>query len=140
MPQISFNRARLRAWGIPTVALVAGAGLGVGAMALWGPDASGSADAMARDAMVAESGGEQTVTVGLETLEESIDASGTLAAVSSSDLSFEASGAVTKVNVEEGDTVEKGDVIAVIDTLQAHGVAALGGGGPREGRGRPVQP
>ncbi|WP_084076789.1 efflux RND transporter periplasmic adaptor subunit [Demequina sp. NBRC 110057] len=116
MPTLTFNRARVRAWGIPAVALLAGAGLGIGAMALWGPDEAATPEAMGMDA--AGGGGQQTVTVGLETLEETVDATGALAAVSSSDLAFEASGTVTKVNVEEGDTVEKGDVIAVIDTLQ----------------------
>ncbi len=115
MPKITFRGTRVRAWGVPAIALLAGAGLGVGAMALWGP-ASDSAAAEGFADM--GDAGTQTVTVSLQTLEESVSASGTLAAVSSSDLAFEASGEVTDVYVEEGDTVEEGDVIAEIDTLQ----------------------
>ncbi|WP_084100293.1 efflux RND transporter periplasmic adaptor subunit [Demequina sp. NBRC 110051] len=115
MPQFTFSRARLRAWGIPAATLVAGAGIGVGAMALWGPAGTDTAQAMGRGATAG--GGTQTVTVALQTLEETVDATGTLAAVTSSALAFEASGEVTTVNVEEGDTVAEGDVIAEIDTL-----------------------
>ncbi|WNM26275.1 biotin/lipoyl-binding protein [Demequina capsici] len=114
MPKITFRWSRVRAWGIPIVALVAGAGLGVGAMALWGP---GGDSAQALPAIDSASG-QQTVTVGLQTLEESVSATGTLAAVSSSDLAFQASGQVTAVYHEAGDTVAAGDVIAEIDTLQ----------------------
>ncbi|WP_062384824.1 efflux RND transporter periplasmic adaptor subunit [Demequina iriomotensis] len=114
MPQNSSRWTRARRWGIPTGTLLAGAGLGAGAMALWGPASTEPVDGLRS----MEAAGQQTTTVGLQTLEETVSASGTLAAVSSGSLAFEASGTVTKVNVEEGDTVEAGDVIARIDTLQ----------------------
>lgn len=113
MPENTSRGARLRAWGLPVAAAVAGAGLGVGGMYVWGPaqtpeltDAAGAAR------------GQQTVTVGLQTLEESVSATGTLAAVTTTSLAFDASGSVTAVYVEAGDTVAAGDVIATIDTLQ----------------------
>ncbi|WP_082110253.1 efflux RND transporter periplasmic adaptor subunit [Demequina phytophila] len=114
MPHNPSRWTRVRTWGVPAGAVLAGVGLGAGAMALWGPED----DPQGRDALAADGGGTQTVTVGLQTLEESVSATGTLAAVASDSLAFEASGTVTKVKVEEGDVVEKGDVIATIDTLQ----------------------
>ena len=108
MPKNTPRWTRVRRWGIPAGAVLAGVGIGAGAMALWGPE-----EEQSREGLAADAGGTQTVTVGLQTLEESVSATGTLAAVSSDALAFEASGTVTKVNVEAGDTVEKGDVIAL---------------------------
>ncbi|WP_082099677.1 efflux RND transporter periplasmic adaptor subunit [Demequina maris] len=113
MPKNPSRWTRVRTWGVPAGAVLAGAGLGAGAMALWG----GGGDE-AREGLAMEDAGTQTVTVGLQTLEESVSATGTLAAVSTDALAFEASGEVTAVYVEAGDVVEKGDVIAEIDTLQ----------------------
>ncbi|SEJ48454.1 efflux RND transporter periplasmic adaptor subunit [Demequina mangrovi] len=113
MPQNSSRWNRARTWVVPTGTLLAGAGLGAGAMALWG-----SADEPVQADRSMEAAGQQTVTVGLETLEESVSASGSLVAVTTDSLAFEASGTVTKVKVEAGDHVEAGDVIARIDTLQ----------------------
>ncbi|WP_062312975.1 efflux RND transporter periplasmic adaptor subunit [Demequina rhizosphaerae] len=93
--------------------MLAGAGLGAGAMTLWG----GGGD-QEQGGLAMEDAGTQTVTVGLQTLEESVSASGTLAAVATDSLAFEASGEVTAVYVEAGDVVAEGDVIAKIDTLQ----------------------
>ncbi|WP_159451426.1 efflux RND transporter periplasmic adaptor subunit [Demequina sp. NBRC 110054] len=115
MPKISLRWNRARKWVIPAAALVAGAGVGVGAMYLWGPSSAGDQEAFAMEGM--EDAGQQTMTVSLQTLEESVEASGTLAAVSTDSLSFDASGEVTAVYFEEGDYVEEGDVIAEIDTL-----------------------
>ncbi|WP_062517880.1 efflux RND transporter periplasmic adaptor subunit [Demequina gelatinilytica] len=103
----------MRAWGIPTGTLLAGAGLGAGAMALWGTGSDPVQETRSMDAS-----GQQTVTVSLQTLEETVSATGSLAAVSTDSLAFEASGTVTAVNVAAGDVVEEGDVIATIDTLQ----------------------
>ncbi|WP_410185287.1 efflux RND transporter periplasmic adaptor subunit [Aeromicrobium sp. MLTX1] len=50
------------------------------------------------------------------TLEDTVTGSGTLAARRSSTLAFDSSGTVTKVRVEAGDTVRKGEVLATIDT------------------------
>ena len=113
MPKNFFRWTRVRSWGVPAVAAVAGAGLGAGAMALWG-----TTDEPAQAAFSVADAGQQTVTVGLQTLEESVSASGTLAAVTTDSLAFEASGEVITVNVEAGDVVAAGDVIAEIDTLQ----------------------
>ncbi|WP_297081814.1 efflux RND transporter periplasmic adaptor subunit [uncultured Demequina sp.] len=118
MPDSTSRPSRLRAWGTPAIALVAGASLGVGGMILWGPSADPAGEVLAQGAPGAGEGGTQTLTVGLETLEESVSVSGTLAAVSSSALAFEAAGTVTDVYVEAGDTVAEGDPIAEIDTLQ----------------------
>jgi len=60
----------------------------------------------------------QTATVGTSTFEKSVSATGSLTPTVDEDVSFAASGTVTSVNVAEGDTVKKGDVLATIDTLQ----------------------
>ncbi len=113
MPKNTSRWTRVRAWGIPTGTLLAGAGLGAGAMALWGTGSDPVQETRSMDAS-----GQQTVTVSLQTLEETVSATGSLAAVSTDSLAFEASGTVTAVNVAAGDVVEEGDVIATIDTLQ----------------------
>jgi len=114
MPKNSSRWNRARSWGIPLVALAAGAGLGAGAMVLWGTDSEPTQAAFG----AAEDSSQQTLTVELQTLEESVSATGTVAAVTSGSLAFEASGKVIAVNFEAGDVVEAGDVIAQIDTLQ----------------------
>ncbi|WP_062460475.1 efflux RND transporter periplasmic adaptor subunit [Demequina soli] len=114
MPKNTTRWTRVRTWGIPLGAAVGGAGICAGAFALWG---TGGDDAQAASAMDGAAQ-QQTVTVGLQTLEQSVSATGSLAAVKSDSLAFAASGKVTKVDVEAGDTVKKGDVIATIDTLQ----------------------
>jgi len=83
-------------------------------MVLWGTDSEPTQAAFG----AAEDSSQQTLTVELQTLEESVSATGTVAAVTSGSLAFEASGKVIAVNFEAGDVVEAGDVIAQIDTLQ----------------------
>lgn len=70
------------------------------------------------DAVAATTAATQTVAASLTTLEKSVSASGTVAPTVLEEVSFEASGTVTAVNVAAGDTVEAGQVLATIDTLQ----------------------
>ncbi len=99
-----------RKWIIITAAVVVVAAGGVTTALLW-PDGSSSAS---------EAGAVRTLTatVATSTFEKSVTATGTLSPTVAEDVSFEASGTVTKVKVEEGDTVKKGQVLAKIDTLQ----------------------
>lgn len=62
-----------------------------------------------------------TATVSTQTLKQTVTASGTVAAATTEDLSFDVSGTVTKVFVEPGDTVKKGQRLARVDddVLQA---------------------
>ncbi|GAA2517488.1 efflux RND transporter periplasmic adaptor subunit [Rarobacter incanus] len=59
-----------------------------------------------------------TATAATTTMEKSVTASGTLTPAVTQDAAFEASGTVTKVYVSEGDTVKKGQKLALIDTTQ----------------------
>lgn len=59
----------------------------------------------------------QAVAASLTTLEKSVTASGTLAPTVQEDVSFEASGTVTSVDVVAGQTVTAGQTLATIDTL-----------------------
>ena len=58
-----------------------------------------------------------TAIASLETLDKSISTSGTLTPLVNEQVSFAVSGTVTKVSVAEGDTVEKGDTLATVDTI-----------------------
>jgi RND family efflux transporter MFP subunit len=60
-------------------------------------------------------------TVSTQTLEQTVTATGTVAAQTTEDLSFDVSGTVTRVYVEPGDTVKKGQRLARVDddVLQA---------------------
>lgn len=100
---------------IPTITALAGAAAGVGGMFLWGPSATTQATP---DLTAVQDASQQTTTVALQTLESTVSATGTLTAVTSGDVAFEASGEVTAVYVQAGDTVEVGEVLAEIDTLQ----------------------
>ncbi|GAA4721867.1 efflux RND transporter periplasmic adaptor subunit [Nocardioides conyzicola] len=104
-------RGRRRAWLAVPVALVVAAGSGV-----W---------LMTRDSTAAESS--TTATVSTQTIEQTVSADGTIAARKSSDESFAVSGTVTKVLVDEGDKVKKGDPLARVDdsALVASRAAAL---------------
>lgn len=57
----------------------------------------------------------RTQTVSKETLKSTVSATGTLNPAKESELSFSSSGTVTAVQVEVGDKVSKGDVLARID-------------------------
>lgn len=56
-----------------------------------------------------------TATVALETIEDTVAVSGTIAAADSADLDFAVSGTVTEVLVEAGDTVRRGTPLARVD-------------------------
>jgi macrolide-specific efflux system membrane fusion protein len=59
-----------------------------------------------------------TVAASLTTLEKSVAGSGTLTPAVQEDVSFEASGTVTSVDVSAGQSVTAGQTLATIDTLQ----------------------
>lgn len=106
------RRRRLTRWMVPAVCVVAGLAVGVGATAVYGRT---TAPASAGTAAATET---MTATVSAETLEQSVSVTGSLAAVSADQLTFQAAGKVIAVNVEAGDVVAAGDVLAEIDTLQ----------------------
>ncbi|MCB2177530.1 MAG: HlyD family efflux transporter periplasmic adaptor subunit [Actinomycetales bacterium] len=60
----------------------------------------------------------QSVAASVTTLEKSVSASGTVTPTVSEDVSFEVSGTVLSVDVAAGDTVEAGQKLATVDTLQ----------------------
>lgn len=60
--------------------------------------------------------GEQVVEATIGSMTETITAEGTVAYADSEDLSFSASGTVTSVNVEAGQPVRAGDVLATLDS------------------------
>lgn len=60
----------------------------------------------------------QAVAASVTTLEKSVSASGTITPTVSQDVSFAVSGTVLSVDVAEGDTVEAGQTLATVDTLQ----------------------
>lgn len=70
------------------------------------------------DATAAPSATTQTVAASLTTLEKSVSASGTVEPTVLEEVTFEAPGTVTTVQVAVGDTVEAGQPLATIDTLQ----------------------
>ena len=59
---------------------------------------------------------EQVVDVTVGTMAKTVSAQGTVAATDSDDLKFAAAGTVTAVNVKAGQTVNKGDVLATMDS------------------------
>jgi multidrug efflux pump subunit AcrA (membrane-fusion protein) len=58
-----------------------------------------------------------TSTVAAGTFQTTVSASGTIDPADEADLDFQVSGRVTSVKVKAGDTVEKGDVLAKLDTV-----------------------
>lgn len=60
----------------------------------------------------------QTVAASLTTLEKTVTGSGTLTPTVQESVSFEVSGTVTSVAVVAGETVEAGQTLATVDTLQ----------------------
>ncbi|MFB2600180.1 efflux RND transporter periplasmic adaptor subunit [Herbiconiux sp. P17] len=103
------RRIRPRTWIISGIAalLVVGGGTAWLVLSLSATSASASA----------EGPGTMSVAASLETLEKTVDASGTLAPVVDEDVEFEVAGTVTMVNVTAGSTVTAGDVLATVDTL-----------------------
>jgi multidrug efflux pump subunit AcrA (membrane-fusion protein) len=62
-----------------------------------------------------EAASSTTTTVSSQTIEQTVSADGTVAALRSSDESFAVSGTVTQVLVQEGDKVKKGAALARVD-------------------------
>ncbi|MFP7762297.1 efflux RND transporter periplasmic adaptor subunit [Marisediminicola sp. LYQ85] len=58
-----------------------------------------------------------TATASLETLDRTVETSGTVSSAVDESVGFEASGTVTVVEATEGSVVAKGDVLASLDTL-----------------------
>jgi macrolide-specific efflux system membrane fusion protein len=58
-----------------------------------------------------------TATATLQTIEQTVSATGALAPTSEEDVDFVASGTVTAVNVTAGSTVTAGETLATVDTL-----------------------
>ena len=61
---------------------------------------------------------EQVVEATTGTMAKTVSADGTIAAAETEDLSFGSAGTVTAVNVEAGDQVRAGDVLATIDSAE----------------------
>jgi macrolide-specific efflux system membrane fusion protein len=60
----------------------------------------------------------QSASASLQTLDKSVSASGSITQAVKQTVTFQASGTVLSVEVEEGETVEPGQTLAVIDTLR----------------------
>lgn len=68
--------------------------------------------------------GEQVVEATIGSMTETVTAEGTLAYAESDDLSFSAAGTVTSVNVEAGQQVREGDVLATLDSPELEAAVA----------------
>ncbi|WP_382308276.1 efflux RND transporter periplasmic adaptor subunit [Herbiconiux sp. UC225_62] len=102
------KRIRLRTWIIGgAVAVVV-----IGGGATWAALSFSSSSAQAQTAP-----GSMSVAASLQTLEKTVDATGTLAPAVDEDVDFAVAGTVTAVNVTAGTTVTAGDVLATVDTL-----------------------
>ncbi|MFI5429034.1 efflux RND transporter periplasmic adaptor subunit [Aeromicrobium sp. UC242_57] len=96
-------RPRSRRQGVVAAVVIA---LVIGGVGYWFTGRSDSAEAQATVS---------TATVG--TFQSSVTGTGTLASAKQADLDFTVSGRVTGVEVEAGDVVKKGDVLATLDTV-----------------------
>jgi multidrug efflux pump subunit AcrA (membrane-fusion protein) len=94
----------------PWVVMPLVAVLAVGGWLVLRPDASADEASGQAEPQVVEA------TVG--TMSRTVTADGTVAAAETEDLSFAASGTVTAVNVEAGDEVTEGQVLAQLDSVQ----------------------
>ncbi len=104
----NIRRVRPRTWVIVGIAAVVVIGGGT-TWAVVSATSSSATEAAIPTASVAAS---------LETLEQTIDTSGTLSPTVQEDVDFSVAGTVTAVNVAAGATVAAGDVLATVDTLQ----------------------
>lgn len=107
------RRPRARRRLILALGLIVLTAAGIGAWLFTRDDSAGAAAA-------------STATVGTQTVRETVTASGTVAAAATADLDFEVAGTVTRVWVEAGDRVRKGERLARVDdaTLTAQREAA----------------
>ncbi|MDR2348726.1 MAG: efflux RND transporter periplasmic adaptor subunit, partial [Bifidobacteriaceae bacterium] len=101
-------RRRRRRW--PWLAACGGLLVAGGAATYW--LVWGTPEAGANDVIT------QTATASLQTLDQSVSASGTITQAVNESVAFEASGTVLSVAVAAGDMVEAGQTLATIDTLQ----------------------
>ncbi|TFB73801.1 hypothetical protein E3O21_16155 [Cryobacterium flavum] len=99
------RRIRVRWWVLSGVLVVTLAGGGT-----WWIIAAQATSAVASPVT-------QTVAASLETMEQSVSATGTLTPTVQGEVSFAASGNVTGVNVVAGTVVAAADVLAAVDTL-----------------------
>ncbi|SER21649.1 efflux RND transporter periplasmic adaptor subunit [Microlunatus flavus] len=97
------DHPRRRRW--PVVVVVALVLLGGGGALAWHLTRASSTPAAV----------ERTVTVSKQTVKDTVGATGTVEPARRADLAFGASGTVTAVDVEVGDKVTKGDVLATLD-------------------------
>jgi macrolide-specific efflux system membrane fusion protein len=67
---------------------------------------------------------QQLTEVSTGTIQETVSAEGTVAASETDDLNFTSAGTVTAVNVEVGDVVAAGDVLATIDSAELEAALA----------------
>jgi multidrug efflux pump subunit AcrA (membrane-fusion protein) len=101
-----FGRVRLRTWLIVGGAVIV---VAAGSVYWFGfGSTAGSQSAAAATTTVAAS---------LQTIEQTVSGTGTLAPTDEEDVSFLASGTVTAVKVAAGDTVRKGQTLATVNTL-----------------------
>ncbi|MCS5717057.1 efflux RND transporter periplasmic adaptor subunit [Herbiconiux sp. CPCC 205763] len=107
------RRIRPRTWLICGLAAL----LAVGGGTTWLVLSLTATSASASASVDAEGQRIMNVAASLETLEKTVDASGTIAPVVDEDVDFEVAGTVTAVNVTAGSTVTAGDVLATVDTL-----------------------
>jgi macrolide-specific efflux system membrane fusion protein len=102
------KRIRLRTWIIGgAIAVVV-----IGGGATWAALSFSASSAQAQTEP-----GSASVAASLQTLEKTVDATGTLAPAVDEDVDFAVAGTVTAVNVSAGATVNAGDVLATVDTL-----------------------
>jgi len=112
------KKLRPRTWAIAgAVAVVV-----VGGGTTWAVLASNAGAASASAQAVTT----QSVAASLQTMQKTIDTSGTLAPTVQEDVDFAVAGTVTAVAVQAGSTVTAGDVLATVDTLtvQSEALAA----------------
>ncbi|MGA1836100.1 biotin/lipoyl-binding protein [Herbiconiux sp. 11R-BC] len=103
-----FKRIRLRTWIIAGLAAV----LVVGSGTTWAVLALTAGSARAQSAPTSMS-----VAASLQTMQKTVDGTGTLAPTVNESVDFAVAGTVTAVNVTAGQTVAAGDTLATVDTL-----------------------
>ena len=113
---------RLGRRGVAAVVVVLLAVVGTGAWLLTRPSGAAAAQQV-------------TATVAAGTYQQTVSATGTLEPTRQADLDFAVSGRVTSVRVAAGDTVQKGDRLATLDTSSLDAALDLGAGPARRGAG-----
>jgi multidrug efflux pump subunit AcrA (membrane-fusion protein) len=104
---------RRRVLSVVAVVALVGAGLGYWLSQRGGGSASAAATVTYR-----------SVAASLQTVRQSVSATGTIAPADEDSLNFSVSGTVTAVKVAEGDRVRKGQLLAKVDSAQARATLA----------------